>query len=200
MLVVGNGNGYDTAIHYSAVNVSSVPTATVHGDTTMAFGGRDTLSASGGISYFWFVPGNSDSTSWGLDTNFTDTVVATPQYTTTYYVLITDAAGCHTYRQVTVVITRHDRVYIPNAFAPEAGREPNATFRIFGNNIYSAKLVVFDRWGEKVFETDNKDVGWDGTYKGKKLNAGVYTYYAAVIFDNPASQPEIQTGTIALIR
>jgi gliding motility-associated-like protein len=38
-------------------------------------------------------------------------------------------------------------------------------------------LSVFDRWGEKVFVSTSVDACWDGTYKGKALNTGVYIYY-----------------------
>jgi gliding motility-associated-like protein len=37
-------------------------------------------------------------------------------------------------------------------------------------------FMVFNRWGEKVFETSDKEIGWDGTFKGEALNTGVYVY------------------------
>ncbi|MFA5195811.1 MAG: gliding motility-associated C-terminal domain-containing protein, partial [Bacteroidales bacterium] len=46
-----------------------------------------------------------------------------------------------------------------------------------GEGIVELSLVVFDRWGEKVFDTGNVNGEWDGTYKGKDMPNGVYSYY-----------------------
>jgi gliding motility-associated-like protein len=202
ILIVGNGNGYDTITKYSTVNITSVPTATVNGDTTMHFGESYHLLAGGGISYFWFSPG-VDSAHLGLDTNFVPNPIATPSVTTTYYCLIGDGTGCYAIRQVIVTILRDNRIYIPDAFSPN-GDGKNDVFRIRGNNIFSARLVIYDRWGEKVFETDDKNTGWDGTFNGKKVNAGVYTYAAFVVYELKEGKSEAETesrsGTIAVIR
>ena len=37
-------------------------------------------------------------------------------------------------------------------------------------------FMIFNRWGEKIFETNTIEEGWDGTYKGEALNTGVYVY------------------------
>jgi gliding motility-associated-like protein len=202
ILTVTNDGGTDSTIKYSFVNVTSVPTATVNGDTIMKFGDSYQLHATGGVSYYWFVPG-VDSTQIGLDSVSSPDPIATPQYTTTYYCLITDASGCHTIRQVVVKIVRDNRIFIPDAFSPN-GDGKNDVLMIRGNNIFSARLVVFDRWGTKVFDSDNKNEGWDGTYDGQKLNSAVFTYVASVVFalgDNDVvAKSMTQTGTVALIR
>ena len=41
-------------------------------------------------------------------------------------------------------------------------------------------FIVYNRWGEKVFETDDKDIGWDGTVNGKKLPPDVFGYYLSI--------------------
>ena len=64
--------------------------------------------------------------------------------------------------------------YIPNAFTPN-GDEINNVFSITGE-ITSAQILVFDRWGEKVFDAEGANPIWDGTYKGVPCPAGIYTY------------------------
>ena len=204
ILFVDNGNGTDSIVKYSKIRVTSVPSATINNDTTMHFGESYGLHAGGGTSYYWFVPG-VDPSLWGLDTNNVPDVIASPAYTTTYFCLIGDGAGCYTIRQVVVKIERDDRLFIPNAFSPNGdGDSRNNVFHINGNNIFSARLTVFDRWGEKVFESEDQNKGWDGTYNGKPLNVGVYTYVAVVVYQikegDKVATTETKTGTIALIR
>ena len=45
-----------------------------------------------------------------------------------------------------------------------------------GSGISSLTFRVFDRWGQKVFETTDIAIGWDGTYRGKPLDTGVFVY------------------------
>jgi gliding motility-associated-like protein len=61
--------------------------------------------------------------------------------------------------------------YVPNVFTPD-GNAFNEIFKpIFtsGFDPYSYRLMIFNRWGELVFESYNSDVGWDGTYGGNGL-------------------------------
>jgi gliding motility-associated-like protein len=78
---------------------------------------------------------------------------------------------------------------------------------IYGTCIRELKYAVYDRWGEKVFETefavnlDTKnyhEVCWDGTYKGKPLNSGVYAYKIYAALDNGEIIEE--SGNITLVK
>ncbi|MCB0479562.1 MAG: gliding motility-associated C-terminal domain-containing protein, partial [Crocinitomicaceae bacterium] len=68
-------------------------------------------------------------------------------------------------------------LYVPNAFTPD-GDEYNQTFKpiITGIDIYDYELLIFDRWGELIFESHNKEVGWDGYYQGNLVQDGVYVW------------------------
>ena len=70
-------------------------------------------------------------------------------------------------------------VFIPNAFTPNGDQE-NDVLYVRGLWIESFVLRIFDRWGELVFETTNQNMGWDGTFKGKKLDPDVFDYYLDV--------------------
>ncbi len=68
--------------------------------------------------------------------------------------------------------------YVPNAFTPGA-TGPNTTFSpvmTSGVEPYQYHLILYDRWGEIVFESFNYDIGWDGTYDGKVVQPGVYIW------------------------
>ena len=83
------------------------------------------------------------------------------------YILTDDVDACFT-------------VYIPEAFIP--GHREDSTYNTFKSyqkqpfpyNDFT--LEVFDRWGEKIFETDDSNQAWDGTFRGKPMPAGVYLY------------------------
>ncbi|MCK9612526.1 MAG: gliding motility-associated C-terminal domain-containing protein [Bacteroidales bacterium] len=97
-----------------------------------------------------------------------------------YTVTITDSNGCVISRTVELinpdVDCYHPVFYVPNIFSPN-GDGQNDVFRVRGEGIVELSLVVFDRWGEKVFDTGNVNGEWDGTYKGKDMPNGVYSYY-----------------------
>ncbi len=71
------------------------------------------------------------------------------------------------------------KVYIPNAFSPNSQITKNRTFT---PNISFASpnkyiFIIYNRWGEKNFETKDVNQGWDGRYKGKPVPEGAYMYY-----------------------
>jgi len=67
-----------------------------------------------------------------------------------------------------------------------------------GFGIARMKFTVWARWGEKVFETASKEIGWDGRYKGKLLPMDVYAYTLEVQFTDGTKTTK--TGDITLIR
>jgi gliding motility-associated-like protein len=93
-----------------------------------------------------------------------------------------------------------DGIYIPTAFSPNGvGNQDNDVYQIIvGKNIESFGFKVFDRWGNLMFESTNKLFKWDGSYKGKPLNTGVYAYIVDVIYVGGTAKQ--MTGNITLIR
>ncbi len=189
-LVVTNQYGSDTIYKYSEVSVSYIPNAIASPDTSMRFGESYHMFASGGASYIW-------SPATGLDSATSSNPIATPKKTTTYTVLITDSSGCTAIRQVTITILQDNNLFVPNSFSPNGDGSNDKVF-VRGNNLYGLRLTIFDRWGEKVFETTDQNSGWDGTYKGEELDPGVFTYVVTVNYENKETQT--LSGTITLIR
>jgi len=88
-------------------------------------------------------------------------------------------------------------VFVPNAFSPN-GDEQNDILYVKGLCIKTMDFVIFDRWGNKVFESENINTGWDGTYKGKPMNSGNFVYYiTGTLYDGTTFKKQ---GSIALIR
>ncbi|MFT4016439.1 MAG: gliding motility-associated C-terminal domain-containing protein [Agriterribacter sp.] len=65
----------------------------------------------------------------------------------------------------------------PNAFSPNNDKK-NDFFKILRPfNLVEYKLRIYNRWGQKMFDTSNPEEGWDGSYNGIPQNAGIYVYY-----------------------
>lgn len=109
--------------------------------------------------------------------------IASPTETTDYTVTVTDSDGCTNRASLRIVfidpICELPNIFIPNAFSPNDDGE-NDDFRVYGNFVEEIHLMVFDRWGKKVFETRQQDQAWDGRLNGKALTTQVFGYYLFV--------------------
>ena len=102
------------------------------------------------------------------------------------------------------ILCKTSLVKIPSAFTPN-GDGRNERFTVDGSGIKEVKhFAVFDRLGEKLFETTNLSTGetsyngWDGTYKNKPMPPGTYVYIAELICDT--GELFTYKGTVVLIR
>jgi len=127
--------------------------------------------------------------------------VATPLQTTTYTVRVRDSQGCANSALVTVVVRdpvcERPNIYVPNGFSPNGDGRNDLLF-VRGNGIDEMDFTIFNRWGERVFQSDNPSVGWDGTFRGKQLPPDVFAYYLRVRCFN--GQEYFEKGNITLIR
>ena len=144
-----------------------------------------------GSSYTW-TPPNS------LSCSNCPSPVASPQETTTYTVTITTPDGCNIDTTVKVFVKiRCGEIFIPNIFSPNGDGE-NDVFKVHGKCIEKISMKIYDRWGELLFETSDKTEGWDGTYRDKLMNTGVYVYIISVNLND--GSVETFNGNVALTR
>jgi gliding motility-associated-like protein len=109
---------------------------------------------------------------------------AKPYNTHSYTLLATNADGCTMSASVKVIVIRDLKIFAPNAFAPE-GTGGNQKYMVFTGSQISMILdfKIFDRWGELLYNKENfppnsLNDGWDGYYRDKKMNSGIYGFYA----------------------
>jgi gliding motility-associated-like protein len=176
------------------VQVNSAPVVNVlPSNPTIDLGGSVQLSVNGAINYTWT---NGATLSCVSCPN----PIANPIATTTYAVTGTNANGCADTASVTVLVLGEcNDIFIPTRFSPnENGPAVNNEFRVFGNCIQSMSISVYDRWGERVFQSVNQSVTWDGTFKGKPLNSGSYAFtFRATLFDGSEIN---SSGTVEILR
>ena len=90
---------------------------------------------------------------------------------------VVNSYGCSDTTERVVIINGLYLFYIPNSFTPNGDRN-NDYFRPKGEGVDWSQyhFMIFDRWGEKLFETDDVEEGWDGTYNGELAPTGVYVW------------------------
>ncbi len=127
--------------------------------------------------------------------------VVRPVVTTDYVAIVTDEFGCQQRDTVRIfvkeVICDEPYVFVPNAFSPN-GDGVNDVLYVRGEVLVEVNLQIFDRWGEKVFETNDAGRGWDGTYRGRECEPGVYDFYLNVTC--LGQQHYFRKGNITLLR
>lgn len=122
----------------------------------------------------------------------------------TYVVTIIDVNGCEISTEIEVRVEDFPNIYSPNVFTPN-GDGLNDNFTIFTNEVMLIQeLVIFNRWGEKVFVNENflsndASLGWDGTFKGESVNPAVFAFYALVVLPDNAGIEKI-VGDVTVVK
>jgi gliding motility-associated-like protein len=171
--------------------VSENPVAAFHGTDTLEMHTGDVLDAGAGLSsYHW----NTGDT--------TESIIINAEGM--YSVEMESPVGCLGSDSVYVKLTTHEipetHLFIPNAFTPD-GDGVNDTFLALynGNDISNFTMEVYDRWGGRIFRSENILVGWDGKKNGKDCPGGVYVYKIVFSVDGiPGNQERV--GTVMLVR
>ncbi|MCB0508646.1 MAG: PKD domain-containing protein [Bacteroidetes bacterium] len=179
------------------VNVKALPSVQAGKDHIIINGQSVQLDATSPnqVTYSW-------SPDYKLSCTDCPTPMASPEIDTTYKVTAINEFGCKASDVLKIQVIEDcagKMVYVPNSFSPN-GDGQNDVFQVFGPGVASVKLLrIFNRWGQMVYEsTDPSNIAWDGTFKGEKLNPGVFVYYMDVICID--GQRTIKKGDITLLR
>lgn len=190
-VTVTDANG---CIRTQTVSVTQISGPIVTANTSASSispGGNTSLTATGGGTYLWS-PVN------GLSCSTCANTAATLDQTTSYCVLVTDANTCTASTCITIMVEEPcGSIYVPNAFSPNNDLE-NDMECVMGGCVEYMYIAIFSRWGEKVFESSDQKVCWDGTYHNKLQDAAVYNYYLRVTFTN--GKKVSKKGNISLVR
>lgn len=135
-------------------------------DTGIDYGDMAQLVGYGTGSMIW-------SPALSLSCDSCVAPVASPEHTTVYTVELTDANGCKVTDQVTVFV--NGALYVPNTFTPD-GDGVNDAFFAFATEIAEFRMLVFNRWGEQIFATNQLGPAWDGTYHGVESPIDTYVW------------------------
>ena len=155
-----------------------------------------TNNSTDATNYEW----NFNDGKKSYSTNVSHTYPATPE---TYFVRLTAYNGLKTCNDDTLVpIEIFDDIYyyVPNTFTPNGDELNNIFIPVLSGAITyeNYSFYIFNRWGELLFESHNKDVGWDGTYNNKICKPDTYIWKLE-FKDQPTLQKHFFTGHINLV-
>lgn len=162
---------------------------------TIYLGESTTLHVTPGFNkYQWIIP-------YDLSCLDCTDPIASPKYSILYTVKAENADGCEESADVAVIVIRpkcnEEDVFMPNVFSPNQDNN-NDILRIESKFIESVEMYIYDRWGEKVFETKDITNWWDGSYKGSELPPDVYGYYFKVVCND--GQKYSKKGNVTLLK
>lgn len=174
-------------------------TASPH-DTTIDLGSTvDLLVAPNGVN-----GGNIASVVWqpsnALSCGDCVAPTASPVQTIYYIATATSDSGCIADDRVNITVIPKYVVFIPNVFTPNQDGA-NDYFEVFGNKEAwkQFEVQIYDRWGEKVYDSNDMNFKWDGIYKGRLLQPAVFVYVIRIVYlDNYTDK--IYKGSVTLVR
>jgi len=188
LLIIYSQCGIDS--HLVSITVVPAANITAMDDVEIEIGTSIQLVATGGIDYWWYP-------EVFLDCKDCPSPYAKPDTITHYVVVGITEHGCIGIDTVTVEIIYVDNIFVPNAFSPNDDGFNDILF-VRGHGIKKLHMIIYNRWGEKIFESHHQKYGWDGTYKGQMLNTGVFGYYLYVeLYDGTMITKK---GNVTLIR
>ena len=146
-----------------------------------------TSTSSPGVHY-WNFGDNETSNERDPVHNYVDT----GNYSVSLRVV--DSNGCENEISETVFITPYFSVAIPNAFTPNPNGSSGGRYDKTGQNNYvfwpvtegvtQYELLIFNRWGELIFTSNDHDIGWDGYYRGRVVPQEVYVWKLDITWEN----------------
>ena len=157
-----------------SVDLNQMPEAILNPEEyTLYIGDTLYLQLSQNYSLYQWFDSNNDSIS-------TNSILSVYQ-AGEYYVYVEDQNGCSDFsNNVIVNEVPRTEIYVPNSFTPNADWH-NEVFVVYGKNIKTYSMKIFDRWGDLLFESDDIQKHWDGYFNGRKVEENRYLYYIEII-------------------
>jgi gliding motility-associated-like protein len=128
-----------------------------------------------GSSYQWFFEAGQPENSLAINPVSTFPEGQVGEYDV--MLIASSEFGCLDTTIESVIVIQDVVLFVPNTFTPDAN-EFNQSWQITIDGIdrFSFQVYVFNRWGEIIWESRNPDIAWDGTYDGKLVHSGTYTW------------------------
>lgn len=179
MIITSFEGCVDSLTFYDALDVKPKPVADFNHSPNPVTMFNTTVNfqntSFNGYTYQWFFEDGypSQSTQEDVDVSFPDGVTGTYDIT----LITTSQLGCSDTMDYELIVFPEVLIYAPNTFTPD-GDEFNQDWLIHmeGVDLYDFELLIFNRWGEVVWESHDITVPWDGMYNGKPLKQGMYNW------------------------
>lgn len=192
-IIGSNGSCADTV--EVLITVVPSPVVGLTNDLSITWGNSSPLLVTGGETY---------SYSWSPTTNLSCTdcsnPIASPTKNTNYCVTVTNLNNCSSTKCVSITVNIDcGELFVPNSFSPN-GDKLNDSLEVKLNPgcVEEYTFIIFDRWGEKIFESNSINSSWDGKKNGKDLDNAVFVYYLKMkLIDSTTVEKK---GNVSIIR
>lgn len=179
-------NACDSAFKQAVVTLGAPATVDLGPNRFICNDNPITLDAGSGYTSYLWTPGN--------ETSQTITIAAGG----TYGVTVENADGCRASDIVTFRDSCPMLIFMPNAFTPDENGLNDILIWKGNMKMKNYQLKIYNRWGQKMFDTEDPTKGWDGKYQGKNAIEGVYTYLLECVDTN--ENRHVLKGNISLLR
>lgn len=184
MTLVAEGESY---VYTDTVTIHALPEPNLGQDRYVFPGSSIVLSPGDFYGYEWGNPGSTDHEIRVSESG-------------TYNVTVEDTNCCKNADTVDIVFVP---LTVPTAIRPRSGIAENRTFMMSGmiEGLSNFEMYIYNRWGQLLFETENRAEGWDGTFNGDMVQTGTYTYVIRfVITDEEMNERDIlRKGTVVVL-
>ncbi len=184
---------------YDYIDVYPLPNA------SFRFGPQPTTTINTEIN-FTDMSTNADSWTWTFDvlgnSSEQNPTYTFPEIAASYTIdlFVANEYGCVDSTSRTLIIAEQYLIYVPNTVTPD-GDLYNEVFKPYFNgiDIYNYSLMIYNRYGEILFESHDVNVGWNGTYGGELVPSGVYVWH--IITDEASSDKKLEyQGHVTVLR
>jgi len=188
-----NNQGCDSIY---TVNINAI-------DFSMDLGDDDEIFIEDEITLIVTSQNNIESYEWSptssLSCSDCPEPIAKPLTTTTYQLIATDENGCVSIAQKLITVnTITNNVIMPTAFSPNEDGQNDFLSPVIIGDVSDYFIMIYDRWGEELFTTDNIQEEWDGNHNNTKCELGVYLFHLKVVFTDGSEKA--LNGNVTLLR
>ena len=182
---------------YTSIRVHAEALVNLPDSVEIYPGGSYEMNPGGNALYYQWWPPVGLTAAPGVNPTKIANPIAMPEVNTRYYVDAMTEAGCVIRDSIDVIVNNESIVFMPNAFSP--GSASNGVLRVGTLGSVTLKSFrIFNRWGTKIFETNNIEEGWDGKYNGQPQPMGVYVYIVEAVTNN--GKAVTKQGNVTLLR
>ncbi len=154
--------------------------------------------------YTYYIFGQQSNLKWTTPQGifYTPTITINWQFPGIYTIIaeFIDESNCEDQKRniiIKVIECQESAIYFPNVFTPDIDRNNNL-FDVKGWNIVDFHMLIYNRWGELIYETYSLEDKWDGIYKGKLCQQDVYVYTA--FWQDINDKWDTKTGIFTLLQ
>jgi len=154
---------------------------------------NNSSGGAGNISWSWYFINNNGYISFNENTSYMfETAGDYP-----VAMIVKNKFGCSDTVIKVVSVAEEQALFIPNSFTPN-GDGLNEIFQAKGKGFSQFNMQIFDRWGQKIYESDDFAGGWDGSFQNQECKQDVYVWKITVAY--PHSKVKTYTGHVTLNR